>query len=398
MAKTTAEILRELESKKPGAYTQSAQVQEAQDRLSAIEAAKPGTYESKYSGDIQSLTEQLKKRTGFSYDASTDPLYQNALKQAIRNGRKAMNDTIGDAQTLNGGYGTSYAVSAGNQQYNNYLESAQDKMPDYYALALDAYTREGEALTQKLDMYRALDSDEYGRYRDSMSDWRSDLSAAYTKYNDAASDDYTRYRDGVSDYINNRNFIYSANRDAVSDEKEAQANQDIQNQTELEKKKAALDYALNTGRINGEMYSAAITDAEAGDTSLLDNVYKRYYGQYMADSARTPGDTENSGVMPYGRKYSSHNDQYGNTVYTDEYGNEYIMSEHANPYTGTVNKDTEFGTFSNGYQPDNIDGKKLKATGEKYRINGQIQNVWSYDGVKTRWVWDGTDNKYHEIT
>lgn len=93
-----------------------------------------------------------------------------------------------------------------------------------------------------------------------------------------------------------------------------------------------------------------------------------------------------------------------NWLYIDaNSGKRTSMPKNKNPYTGTVHKDTKNGTFSNGYQPNNIGGKKLvKVTDDygenlQYPINGQVQSVWTYDG-KVLWVWDGKDNEYHKLT
>ena len=66
-----------------------------------------------------------------------------------------------------------------------------------------------------------------------------------------------------------------------------------------------------------------------------------------------------------------------------------------NPYTGTKNGDIKYGTFNNGYQPNNVGGQKLSKTGITDVVNGVTQNVWKTpDGRK--WIWDGTINRYLE--
>lgn len=71
-------------------------------------------------------------------------------------------------------------------------------------------------------------------------------------------------------------------------------------------------------------------------------------------------------------------------------------------YQGPRNKDCKNGTFSNGYQPDNVNGKKLEKTGETiqfttYTLSGQkklvTQNVWKTPNNK-KWYWDGRKNAY----
>ena len=71
-------------------------------------------------------------------------------------------------------------------------------------------------------------------------------------------------------------------------------------------------------------------------------------------------------------------------------------------YSGKINPDAKNGTFSNGYQPDNVNGKKLKSTGQYIEKEGvtlqgskttTTQKIWkTSDG--TKYYWDGNSNKY----
>ena len=82
----------------------------------------------------------------------------------------------------------------------------------------------------------------------------------------------------------------------------------------------------------------------------------------------------------------------GNYVF-DVGGVEKTYAPGINPYTSTRNSDVKYGTFSNGYQPNNVKGKKLSKTGDFVWVNGVKQNVWkTKDG--TRYVWDGEENQY----
>lgn len=85
-------------------------------------------------------------REVFSYDPETDPLYQSYRKQYTDAGRLAMEDTVGMASTLTGGYGNSYAQTAGQQTYNAYLQQLSSLMPELYGAAYDRYRAEGEDL------------------------------------------------------------------------------------------------------------------------------------------------------------------------------------------------------------------------------------------------------------
>lgn len=73
-----------------------------------------------------------------------------------------------------------------------------------------------------------------------------------------------------------------------------------------------------------------------------------------------------------------------------------------NPFTGDTNQDIykipegkKTGAFSNGYQPNNIDGIALKDSGlPKIPWDGQEQTIWEKKDDKTLWVWDGSANEY----
>ena len=99
--------------------------------------------------------------------------------------------------------------------------------------------------------------------------------------------------------------------------------------------------------------------------------------------------------------YSGVNSDGKSVFYRD--GKEYTFEKGINPYTGTKNADAKNGTFSNGYQPDNVGGKKLSKSGYTATVNGVTQNVWQTTeytrrGDKTHyWVWDGTKNAYEEV-
>ena len=53
------------------------------------------------------------------------------------------------------------------------------------------------------------------------------------------------------------------------------------------------------------------------------------------------------------------------------------------------------GVFSNGYQPDNINGTKLVNSGMSTSITGKEQTIWKANGKY--WLWNGTKNKYEEV-
>ncbi len=133
--------------------------------------AVPG-YDSDYSGRMDALYDRINNREPFSYSAEADPLYQQYAQQYNMAGRRSMRDSMGQAAALTGGYGSSYSQAVGQQQYNEYMRSLTQLLPELYGQAYDRYQDEGDWLLSQYGLLERRESSEYGRYRDSVSDWK----------------------------------------------------------------------------------------------------------------------------------------------------------------------------------------------------------------------------------
>ena len=83
---------------------------------------KPGAYTSQWQGQLSDAIGKILDRKEFSYDVNSDALYQQYKDRYVQGGKMAMMDTLGQAATLTGGYGNSYAQAAGQQAYQGYLQ------------------------------------------------------------------------------------------------------------------------------------------------------------------------------------------------------------------------------------------------------------------------------------
>lgn len=131
--------------------------------------------------------------------------------------------------------------------------------------------------------------------------------------------------------------------------------------------------------------------------AIADAQWQKEYNLSLSNSYSKSSKSEySSGVVEYGTLVNSYGDGSGNMIYVDSNGNTYKMKAGYNPYTGTKNNDVSNGTFSNGYQPNNVNGKTLSKSGKTGTINGQEQNIWKCkDG--NYYYWDGTKNKYYKL-
>lgn len=99
---------------------------------------------------LDALYAQIMNRPGFQFDLNGDALYQQLVDSYTNQGRMAMMDTMGQAATLTGGYGNSYAQGVGQQAYQDYIQGITDQIPDLYSMALNRYIMEGDAMYDQL--------------------------------------------------------------------------------------------------------------------------------------------------------------------------------------------------------------------------------------------------------
>lgn len=152
-----------------GAYQQSDNVTNAQNLMTQMQGNMQSAYNgmSPYMQQLQQLNQQiLNGDKAFKYDINGDMLYQAYRDQYMRNGKQAMQDSIGSAAALTGGYGNSYAANVGNQAYQQWLGGLNDKLMDTYDRAYrrwgDQLGMEQAAAQGNLDAQRQL-------YNDSMN-------------------------------------------------------------------------------------------------------------------------------------------------------------------------------------------------------------------------------------
>jgi len=175
------------------------------------------SYTNKYTDQISELTDSILGRGAFSYDYESDPLYQMYAKQYTTNGQRAMQDTIGQVSARTGGLASSYAGSAGQQSYNNYMQELSDKIPELQQLAYSMYQDEGDTQRANLEMLNALETGDYNKYLDLLSQYNTDRNFSYGEYSDDRSYDYQTGRDAVEDSRYDKEQAYSTSQDTKTD-------------------------------------------------------------------------------------------------------------------------------------------------------------------------------------
>ena len=171
---------------------------------------------------MNGIIDSIKNRPDFQYDLNGDALYQQYKDKYIQQGKMAMADTMGQAAAMTGGYGSSYASTAGNQAYQASLENLNDIVPQLYQMAYDKYNNETQDLYNQYGLASDQRNFEYGQWTDTANRLDSNRSYYQTNYNN----ERTYYRNvydadrtyDTNQYWNETNYAYQQDRNAIADE------------------------------------------------------------------------------------------------------------------------------------------------------------------------------------
>ena len=206
-------------------YTPDQKVNDAWATIEQLQQKLNGG--SKYEEQLDTLVQDLINRPAFKYNVEEDALFQQMLASSKQAGEKAMEDTIARSSALTGGYASSWAQTAGQQTYDQYLQDAYNQLPQYYQLALTAHQMEGEELMRKYSLLSEEDQKAFDRIM-------SEIGLATDAYDRLYAQDRTKYEDSValaqqlaammsSDYWNQQTadfqkeqFEYQKQQDAIA--------------------------------------------------------------------------------------------------------------------------------------------------------------------------------------
>lgn len=148
-------------------------------------------------------------------------------------------------------------------------------------------------------------------------------------------------------------------------------------------------------------YAEQLKDIEQAEINAAADVQKAQISASASSSNTSSSNSSNNTLLWY---FTGAYDNYGNLIFRNSDGKTQAFGAGVNPYTGTKHKDAKYGTFSNGYQPNNIGGTKLKNSGIQTGITGKTQTVWYTDEkdatgkiISKYWLWRGDLNRYLEI-
>ena len=176
-------------------------------------------YNYDQSGQISAKLDALLNRTPFSYDAVSDPLYQQYRKQYTREADRSAEDVLGKAAVMTGGMPSTAAVTASQQASDYQMSQMTDKIPELQQIAYSMYQDKLNGDRADLNTLIGLEDNNYNRWlsnrdylyqlaRDQVGDQQYADSLAYQKQQDKLNYDYQKERDAIEDARYNAEWQY----------------------------------------------------------------------------------------------------------------------------------------------------------------------------------------------
>lgn len=320
---------------------------------------------NEYGANAEQMASQGMGGTGFS-ESSQVSMY-NTYQSRVTTARETFDRII-----LN----YNNAIQEARIQNNSILaEIAYNSLQKQLELSLQGFQYKNQLILDKANKKLEVDNTYYARYQDVLQQINTENAQREEKRQFDLN-----YALQVKEY-----------NQKVKEHKEniRQFNEEIKRL----KEKDAKEYALEIKKLEQEK-------------KIEENRLAEEKRQFNATQSSKSVSFKSSGGSSGGSSGSKSSSSKGYNTYTFKSPTAYAVNTPY--YQGSKNKDCINGTFSNGYQPDNVNGKKLKKTGETITISTQImygankghkqklqQNVWT-DG-KNKYYWEGRQNKYIKI-
>lgn len=187
-------------------YTESDAVKGAGDALNAHNANKPSAYQSQWQTQLDELMGQIMNRDKFSYNMNEDAMYQQYADMYQNQAKLGMENAMGQAAAMTGGYGSSYGQQVGQQTYAQQMQGLNEVGMELYNMALDRYAREGQDLYNQYGLVADRESQDYAKYRDAVADYMNERNYLAGRYDTERGFDYGKY-------VDDRNMDYALHQD-----------------------------------------------------------------------------------------------------------------------------------------------------------------------------------------
>lgn len=288
---------------KPAATAENSNVDALFDKFNnAYKNAAP-TWTPQYEKQIGRILSNITNRDAFSYDMNEDSLYQQYRDQYIREGQRAMKDTMAQTAALSGGYANTAGAIAAQQGYDNYLAQLNDRVPQLEQQAYGRYADELADMYNQLGAYQSEENRLYGQYLDALGQHNADRDFAFNAMQAAV---------GQNNYENEINRgIYENDRDYNLTEKQtmienALATGDYSALKELGYDTTYLDLLQAVDEAQGKYTLAQLAAKQSGSGGTSSG--KSGGDNNKTEKKTTPHNVPLEGYMTLKRLYALHGD------------------------------------------------------------------------------------------
>lgn len=238
------------------------------------------SYNYDQSGQISAKLDALLNRTPFSYDAASDPLYQQYRKQYTREADRSAEDVLGKTAVMTGGMPSTAAVAASQQASDYQMSQMTDKIPELQQLAYSMYQDKLSGDRADLNTLIGLEDNNYNR-------WLTDRNYLYQLARDQVGDQQTADALAYQKQQDKMNYDYQKERDAIED---ARYNAEWQYKLQQAAAQAAQSGTRRSGNVTP-------TPSEADYEGLFEAAYQSGYPKsYIANNYKKFGFTSSSGA------------------------------------------------------------------------------------------------------
>ena len=176
--------------------------EQAYQALQNYQAQAPGPYQSPYKAQIDSRMQNLGNRN-FAYNYREDPTYQQYKRQYETTARRASENAQANAAAVSGGFGSSWATTAGEDAYANAMSGLDDVANGLYTQALNSYTDESNNMYTQLQNLMQAESQAQQQYNQSLSNYYNNLNYYQTQYQNEAN----RQQQNTNSWLNTAGSI-----------------------------------------------------------------------------------------------------------------------------------------------------------------------------------------------
>ena len=159
---------------------------QAYQALQNYQAQAPAPYQSQYQSQIDSLMQNLNDRN-FNYNYSTDPTYQQYKRLYETGARRASENAQANAAAVSGGYGSSWATTAGESAYADYMGGLDNVVNSLYTQALNSNTDDTNSMYSQLQNLMQAESQAQQQYNQNLSNYYNNLNYYQQQYQNEAN-------------------------------------------------------------------------------------------------------------------------------------------------------------------------------------------------------------------